>query len=244
MFKRIVAGLVFYVGALLLTLFWASLIVISGILPDRPKNSVTIRGEKMAGIWARSIFGIVPGWHIEVDGRENLPGENDPVVMVANHESLVDILVIYFLRVQFRWLSKESVMRIPLLGRAMRVCGHISINRGDKNSHQAAILASAEWIRRRISMFYFAEGTRSEIPGQMRPFKVGAFKLSSEGGVDVLPIALCGAGRLWRKGSKLPDSATVKIKVLPRTRRTEGETYEAYASRVRSMIETALTTMG
>ena len=51
-------------------------------------------------------------------------------------------------------------------------------------------------------MFYFAEGTRSEIPDQMRPFKVGAFKLSSEGGVDVLPIALCGAGRLWRKGSK------------------------------------------
>lgn len=243
MFKRILAGLVFYGSVFFLTLFWSLSIIISALLPEFTKNGRSNRGHSMAAIWGRTMFGIVPGWRVNVEGRENIPADNDPVVMVANHESLVDILVIYFLKMQFRWLSKESVMRIPILGRAMRVCGHIPLKRGDKSSHEAALRASAEWLKRGISMFFFPEGTRSETPGQMRPFKVGAFKLSAECGVDVLPIALSGAGKVFRKGGKLPDSATVKIKVLPRTRRLEGETYEAYASRVRSMIESALTGM-
>lgn len=243
MFKRMVAGLVFYISVVFLTLFWSLTIILSDLLPEFAKNGRCNRGHAMAAIWGRTMFAIIPGWHVNLEGRENIPANNDPVVMVANHESLVDILVIYFLKMQFRWLSKESVMRIPILGRAMRVCGHIPLKRGDKSSHEAALRASADWLQRGISMFFFPEGTRSETPGQMRPFKVGAFKLSAECGIDVLPIALKGAGKVFRKGATLPDSATVKIKVLPRTRRLEGETYEAYASRVRSTIESALTEM-
>lgn len=243
MLKRILAGIVFYGSVVFLTLFWSLSIILSALLPEFTKNGRSNRGHSMAGMWGRTMFRIIPGWHVKVEGRENIPANNDPVVMVANHESLVDILVVYFLKMQFRWLSKESVMRIPILGRAMRVCGHIPLKRGDKSSHEVALRASAEWLQRGISMFFFPEGTRSETPGQMRPFKVGAFKLSAECGVDVLPIALTGAGKVFRKGGKLPDAATVKIKVLPRTRRFEGETYEAYASRVRSSIESALVGM-
>lgn len=243
MLKRIFAGIIFYPSIVLITLFWASAIVISGWFPSSRKNGVSCRGHNMAGIWGRSIFSVVPGWKVEVEGRENIPGPDDPVVMVANHESMVDILVMYFLRTQFRWLSKASVFRIPIVGPAMLVCGHIPVHRGEKSSHEIALATSAERIRSGISMFFFPEGTRSEIPGQMRPFKVGAFKLSAECGVDVLPIALIGTGKVWRKNGKLPDAATVRIKVLPRTRKIEGETYEAYASRVRSMIESALAGM-
>jgi len=243
MLKRIIAGIIFYPAILVLTFFWSSLIIISGWFPSAKKNGVSRRGHNMSAIWGRSIFSLVPGWKVEVEGRENIPAEGDPVVMVANHESMVDILVMYFLHTQFRWLSKESVLKIPLLGPAMRVCGHIPVKRGDKASHEAALQASAERLRDGVSMFFFPEGTRSEIPGQMRPFKVGAFKLSAECGVDVLPVALRGTGKVWRKNGKLPYAATVRIKVLPRTRLQDGETYEAYAARVRSIIESALAGM-
>ena len=243
MLKRIIAGIIFYPAIFFLTFFWASAIIISGWFPSWGKNGKSRRGHNLSAMWGRSIFSVVPGWKVEVEGRENIPADGDPVVMVANHESMVDILVMYFLRTQFRWLSKESVFKIPLVGPAMRVCGHIPVKRGEKASHETALQASAEWLRGGVSMFFFPEGTRSEIPGQMRPFKVGAFKLSAECGVDVLPVALRGTGKVWRKNGKLPDSATVRIKVLQRTRLQDGETYEAYAARVRSTIESALAEM-
>ncbi len=243
MFKKLIAGIIFYLAIFFLTLLCSLSIIAWELLCKFRKNTLSKQSNAMVGLWGRSVFKVVPGWKVEVEGRENLPKPNDPVVMIANHESLVDILVIYFLKVQFRWLSKASIMRIPILGAAMRASGQIPVIRGDKRSHEAALQASVESLHKGISMFYFPEGTRSEIPGQMRPFKIGAFKLSAECGVDILPIALSGAGKLWRKGGGLPDSATVKIKVLPRTRRLEGETYETYASRVRSTIESALVEM-
>jgi 1-acyl-sn-glycerol-3-phosphate acyltransferase len=237
---RLFAGLVFYTLSTLLTIFWSSVIMLGRLLPAESEAAHTKRAHRSAGRWGTSIFSVIPGWNVEVSGWEYLPQDGDPVVMVANHESLVDILVMYFLGVQFRWLSKESVFKIPFVGPSMRACGYIPIRRGDRNSHEEALAASGEWLRKGINMFFFAEGTRSEIPGQMRPFKIGAFKLASECGVDVLPVAIRGAGKLWRKNGKLPDSATVRLRVLPRTRMLEGETYEAYAARVRSIIGSAL----
>lgn len=236
---RLLAGLVFYTCAPLLTLFWGALICISRLLPPSAPDDRSRRAHRLAGQWGKSLFGVVPGWRVEVTGRDNLPADGDAVVMVANHESLVDILVMYFLDMQFRWLSKESVFRIPVVGPSMRTCGYIPILRGDKNSHEQALSSSAEWIKRGVNMFFFAEGTRSEVPGKMRPFKIGAFKLANENGVDVLPVAIRGAGNLWRKNGRLPDTATVRLSVLPRTRMQEGETYEAYAARVRTIIGSA-----
>jgi 1-acyl-sn-glycerol-3-phosphate acyltransferase len=237
---RLYAGLVFYSLATLMTVFWSAMIGLGRVLPASGPEAHSRRAHRTAGRWGTSVFSVIPGWKVEVSGQENLPQDGDPVVMVANHESLVDILVMYFLGIQFRWLSKESVFKIPLVGPCMRICGYIPIRRGERNSHEEALAASAQWLKKGVNMFFFAEGTRSEIPGQMRPFKIGAFKLANECGVDVLPVAIRGAGKLWRKNGKLPDSATVRLRVLPRTRMLEGETYEAYATRVRAIIESAL----
>ncbi|MEY4632164.1 MAG: hypothetical protein RIQ81_2284 [Pseudomonadota bacterium] len=241
---RLFAGLVFYICAPVLTAFWGGLVGLSQFIPASGPDAYSRRAHRIAGHWGKSMFSVIPGWRVEVTGWENLPADGDAVVMVANHESMVDILVMYFLEIQFRWLSKESVFRIPVVGPAMRACGYIPILRGDRNSHEQALASSAVWIKRGINMFFFAEGTRSEVPGTMRPFKIGAFKLANENNVDVLPVAIRGAGKLWRKNGRLPDSATVRLRVLPRTRMQEGETYEAYAARVRSVIGSAWTELG
>jgi 1-acyl-sn-glycerol-3-phosphate acyltransferase len=191
-----------------------------------------------AVLWSKGIIKVMPWWSIEISGRENLPKPDEAVVIAANHESMADIWGLYCLGVQFRWLSKAEVFKVPLIGRAMRWARYIPIRRGDKGSHSVALDDSAATLKRGIPMAFFPEGTRS-LDGNMRPFKIGAFRLADENNVPILPIALKGAGGLIRKGSGLPFPATIKIKILPPTRRLPDEDYEKYARRVQLMIQNA-----
>lgn len=191
-----------------------------------------------ATVWSRAIMTAMPWWHIKIYGAENLPKSNEPIVIAANHESMADIWGLFCVGIQFRWLSKAEVFKIPVIGTAMRWAGYIPIDRGNKFSHVAALNASASHLRNGIPMVFFPEGTRSK-DGTMRPFKVGAFRLADENQVPILPVVLKGSGNLIKKGSALPFPATIQIKVLPRTCRLPDEGYEAYAARVRSEILSA-----
>jgi len=204
-----------------------------------------IRGKRdgriphaIAGWWSRTIFALIPGWRVEVSGTENIPPANQPCVIVANHESMTDIWVIYFLGMQFRWLGKESIFRIPLVGHAMRRAGYIPIHRGERSSHQTALRDSKERILSGFSMFFFPEGTRSET-AELRPFKIGAFKLARDTGVPILPIVLKGAGALLKKGSAVPRAATVRVQVLPMIADDPSQSLETFAASVRSTIAAA-----
>ena len=97
---------------------------------------------------------------------------------------------------------------------------------------------SADLIRAGLSMLFFPEGTRSET-GELKPFKIGAFKLAREMNVPVLPIAMHGAGKLLRKGTLSPCAASVKIKILPEVYDNPEESIEQFAERVRDIISTA-----
>lgn len=168
-------------------------------------------------------------------GKENFPAENEAVVIVSNHESAADIFSIATLPLQYRWLSKDSVFKIPGIGFSMRAAGYISIQRGNQASHIRALAESARVIQSGVSMLFFPEGTRSET-GELRPFKIGAFKLATEQKVKILPIALKGTRDLVIKNSTLPGSAKVQIRVLPKVDILPGEKLEEYAARVRGLI--------
>ncbi len=204
--------------------------------PDRLSHGA----HWLATLWARSIMHAAPGWRWSYSGFENLPREGEPpVVLVANHQSSADIGSIYLTRAQFRWLSKDTVFRIPMLGTAMRWAGYVSIKRGDRNSHVSALRDSAQWIRRGVSMFYFPEGTRSE-DGRLREFKVGAFRLAIEEGVAVTPVVLCGTREMMLKNSGVPRPAHLMLDVMPKVWPAPSETAEQFAARVRSIIEARL----
>ena len=191
--------------------------------------------------WARAIMFATPGWKWTYLGFENLPSEKDPpVVLVANHQSSADIGAIYLTQAQFRWLSKDSVFKLPCIGSAMKWAGYVSISRGNRSSHVKALKSSSEWIRQGISMFYFPEGTRSE-DGKLQEFKVGAFRLAIEEGVAIQPIVLCGTRDMMLKNSAIPKPARLCLEVMPRVWPEKEETVEAFSERVRRMIADRLT---
>jgi 1-acyl-sn-glycerol-3-phosphate acyltransferase len=171
--------------------------------------------HKIAIIWGRSVMGLMPYWRVVIEGREHLPKDGQAVVMVANHESMTDIWAMYYLGVQFRWLSKDEVFKLPFIGQAMKWSGYVPVNRKNRESGAEAMRQSALRLAMGLPMFFFPEGTRSE-DGKIKAFKLGAFKLAQGAGVPVLPIAIHGAGDLFAKGSLIPGSAAVvRIKILP-----------------------------
>lgn len=198
------------------------------------------RMHEFACSWARGIVSIVPGWSYEVVGKENLPTTNgEPVIVAANHQSAVDILAIMVLSIQFRWLSKASVFNLPLIGLIMNWIDYIPIERGSIDSHKQALRRLTEKLKKKVSVVFFPEGTRSKT-GKLKEFKVGAFKLSKEQDLPILPIALIGTRDMLEKDAFIPAPATMTIKVLPRVKINPGEDLEEFAERVRGMIAAEL----
>jgi 1-acyl-sn-glycerol-3-phosphate acyltransferase len=189
--------------------------------------------------WGRTIFGMTPGWSITIDGQENLPKDRTPMVIVANHQSMTDIFVMYFLGVQFRWLSKDEVFKLPLIGWSMRWAHYVPVRRGARDSHAQALRESEGRLREGLSMLFFPEGTRSS-DGHIKEFKLGAFKVARDTQTPVLPVALDGAHRLLPKGGKIPQRAAVRIRILrPQPPPRPDEDLRSYAEATRQRIITA-----
>lgn len=196
--------------------------------------------HRIACLWGRGLLWLIPGWSYSIEGAHLLPKAwDEPVVVVANHQSSVDICVVLATRFQFRWLSKIEAFRLPLIGSAMRWAGYVPIKRGDKKSHRLALQKSVECLRSGISMIFFPEGSRS-LTGELGSFKSGAFRTAAEANVRILPIAIKGSANLMKKGSLIFNTAHVKVKVLPPLRQPADETLQGFIARIRDMIKTEL----
>lgn len=152
-----------------------------------------------------------PLWRFRWAGAAPVDPRN-PYVVVSNHESFADILLISHLPWEMKWLSKAEIMRIPFIGWCMHIAGDIPVWRGKMDSARDAMATALETLKRRVSVMIFPEGTRS--PGDaMLPFKDGAFRLAIEAGVPVLPLVVVGtrdalAKHDWRMN---PARATVTV---------------------------------
>lgn len=217
-------------------LFYCSIVVIASFIVRQFKgqNAGHDAGHKIAIYWAKAIIWLIPGWHAQVSGHENIPADKK-FIMVANHESLTDIFVILLLGIQFRYLSKASMFRVPLIGQAMQAAGYIGVDRGNRRSQVAALKESRRVVDSGRPMLFFAEGTRSPT-GEILPFKVGAFKLAKDTDAIILPICLKGTRELLVKGSITPGQSTVRVKVLKPVPCLPGEDLDQWASRTRDDI--------
>ena len=140
--------------------------------------------------WARSIL-VVSGIGVSVSGLEHLDPTRSYVFM-SNHQSNFDIPVLLaHLPVQFRWIAKAELFKIPIFGRGMRGAGYISIDRSNRRSAIESLQQAARRIREGTSVMIFPEGTRST-DGTIRPFKKGGFVLAVDAGVPVVPIVVQG----------------------------------------------------
>jgi 1-acyl-sn-glycerol-3-phosphate acyltransferase len=185
-------------GLLASVFVWACIVLVTAVFPfimfpvflvSLPFDRTGAWSHWVGARWGRTIVRLVPGWHVRVEGTERL--RRGPFVIIANHQSQVDILVTFFLDHHFKWLSKRSVFNIPGLGWMMWMCRYIPVVRGDKRSAIRCLDTSADWIRRGVSVIFFPEGTRSP-DGRLQPFKGGAFRVAAQTGAPVLPVLILG----------------------------------------------------
>lgn len=161
--------------------------------------------------WSRLILR-ANGVLVATEGAEHLDPERS-YVCVANHTSMVDIWVLQAaLPLSLRFVAKQELSRIPVLGKAMDSAGNIFIDRGNLTSAFAAYDEAAALIRKGMSAMVFAEGTRSR-DGRLLPFKKGPFLLAIHAAVPVVPVVIEGAFERTPKGSLAvrPGRVTVRV---------------------------------
>ncbi|HEX5909474.1 MAG TPA: lysophospholipid acyltransferase family protein, partial [Thermoleophilaceae bacterium] len=163
--------------------------------------------------WAVFFVALNPLWRLNVTRRDLLPWKG-PAVIVANHASLVDILVVFDLFRPFKWVSKIENFKIPFVGWNMRLNGYVPLLRGDRDSVVAMLARCSELLGKGNPVLFFPEGTRSK-DGQMRPFKDGAFELAMEHRVPLIPVSVHGTSRaLPKHGMVLKEHVDAHVDVL------------------------------
>lgn len=200
------------------------------------------RGAYAAGYVFRKVVvapsTLNPLWTFRTSGE--LPTDmRRPYVVVANHESFVDMLLISHLPTEMKWLSKIEIMKIPFLGWMMRLARDVPLVRGDRRSGVDALDQCRQRLDDKVSVMIFPEGSRSET-GDLNKFKPGAFRLAIEHGHPILPLAVhgtrsCLKSKDWRMGR-----ATAEVRVLQPIE-TTGMTREdlpELRDRVRDLIGT------
>ncbi len=169
----------------------AALLAIS--LPFDRNRAVAGRFLRIVGVLITKTF---PPWRLRVEGRWPPGG---PFVVVANHQSMLDILLLSHVPREMKWVAKDELFRIPWVGWMLRMSGDIAIRRGDADSGGEALARAKRYLARGMSVIIFPEGTRSA-RGTLLPFKSGAFRLALDAGVPVLPIVVHGTAQGMPKG--------------------------------------------
>ena len=153
-----------------------------------------------ARAWSRSILSVA-GVDVRMEGTEHLDADGASII-IANHESWFDVWALAgWLPFDVRFVGKKELTSIPIFGRAWRVCGHIAIDRADRDSAIESMARAGREIKESgLHLMLFAEGTRSP-DGRLQAFKKGPFVLAIEGGVPIVPVSIVGSRPIMPKGS-------------------------------------------
>jgi 1-acyl-sn-glycerol-3-phosphate acyltransferase len=169
--------------------------------------------QKLTWYWATFYVVVYPFWEIElIDKHKLIRGK--PCIVVSNHQSLLDIMILFHLYGYFTWVSKIENFRMPVLGWVMTINGYICVNRKDPKTFPKMFTGIEKALKKNKTIMIFPEGTRSLTSGLGR-FKDGAFKAAVENKVPIVPIVLDGTGRLLPKdGMKISGKTKIIVKVL------------------------------
>lgn len=187
-----------------LTVFVAVIVSILSIL-----GAAQFAGRYVARPWGKIILWITPV-KIQVEGLEHIE-RHQSYVVVANHQSTYDILVLYgYLPLDFKWVMKIELRKVPFIGFACEKMGHIYV---DRRNRQAAIRAMQEAKTKLVdgtSVVFFPEGTRSH-GKDLKPFKKGAFRMAEDLQLPLLPVSIKGADEVLASGGLLITPGTIVL---------------------------------
>ncbi|MBN2383697.1 1-acyl-sn-glycerol-3-phosphate acyltransferase [bacterium] len=192
------------------------------------------------GIWSRMLCFLTPA-KITVTGRQNIDPKQSYII-VSNHQSHYDVLVLYgWLGVDFKWVMKKELRKIPGLGIGCEKIGHIFIDRSNKKAAWASLNAAKDKIVGGTSIIFFPEGTRQEGP-KLGPFKKGAFHMALDLRLPILPITIRGTGKILpaRSQELFPGKVDLIIHPPIETDSYTEKTMPDLIERVRQVIEAKL----
>ena len=210
--KMLLSALIWlYICILTVILYFAVLLCTVLFYPFDKKRTVA---HRQCFWWSDAVIALNPYWKLDISGMNNID-HNRTYVIIANHQSLADIVVAYQLKMQFKWVAKKSLFKIPFIGWSLSLIKHIKLERGNFGSIKKVYREAAQWLRSGMSVLFFPEGTRSET-AEIGDFRNGAFKLAIKERVPILPVVFEGTGTAIPRGSWIFTVKTsARLKILP-----------------------------
>jgi 1-acyl-sn-glycerol-3-phosphate acyltransferase len=210
---------------LILVSVWIWLVFIVAIIPGMLLIILTYLIGKLtdkrlvlvhwaATAWAWILLHSCPYWKVKYYNFDNVP-KKQACVIVSNHQSMLDILVLHRVHRPFKWVSKAENFKTPVVGWVLTLNECLRIERGKSSSATNLFKAARKTLAMGTSLILFPEGTRS-VDGTMRSFKEGAFIMAKESDVPILPIVLDGNYlSLPKQGLMLKQASNIIVKALP-----------------------------
>ena len=194
-------------------LFFTLLIVPTWLLTVLFDKNLRIL-HRLSVWWALSYIYWNPFWKVTLLGEENLQ-KGRPYVVVVNHQSSLDIPLLYRLPLQYRWVAKAELYRVPFVGWNLYLNRHIVIARGNAISARHMVGKCLNSLKNGVSVLIFPEGTRSKT-GRIGRFKEGAFMIAREVNAPILPVLIDGTFDAFsRDGSIANVRQHFIISILP-----------------------------
>ncbi|MBE9532276.1 MAG: 1-acyl-sn-glycerol-3-phosphate acyltransferase [Proteobacteria bacterium] len=167
--------------------------------------------HSIGSLWCRIIL-FISGIKVNITGLSNLP-KSGPVIIASNHQGIFDIPVLQgLLPLQFRWVSKQSLFKIPVIGWTMSFAGYISIDRASATKSLRSLKRAAERIKSGTSVLLFPEGTRGP-DRTLLPFKRGLFFMGTKSGVPLVPISISGTSNIMKDHSVWIKPTIVEVTI-------------------------------
>jgi 1-acyl-sn-glycerol-3-phosphate acyltransferase len=219
------------------TLFW----ILFGILLTLFLASSRTIHFYCAVPWAKTILWGA-GVKIQIRGLSDIDKQK-AYIFIPNHLSFFDIFsLLAYLPVDFKFILKKELIRIPILGWSMKRAGYISIDRSSPAKARRTLEQAVDRIKRGTSLVMFAEGTRG-YNGRLQPLKRGAFQLAMASGVPVVPVAIKGTREIMPKGSFTIRKGSIVIQLkkpietVTYTKQTMPDLIERVSGSITAMLE-------
>jgi len=235
-----IRGLLYWIFGSLLMLILAFFLVLVIPFCKNPADFV----HSVIRIWSKILLTVFCGVRIEVTGRENIDSDRNYII-VSNHRSYTDILIgSAVIPLQFRWLAKKSLFKIPVIGFGMKKAGYIPIVREKSISASRSLQLTKEVLMGGSSVWIFPEGTRTP-EKQLGRFKRGAFLLANEAGKPILPVVIIDSEKIFYR-PLIIRTRKVKVNICTsvyiediKSKGMEGrESIDSLRSAVRQIIQT------
>ena len=198
-----------YLIAFPLLWIWTMFVALTTITFSHWNKAVWL--NRFISFWARTFLYafFIP---VSVTGLENIK-KGQSYIFIANHQSMFDIWTIYgWLPVTFRWLMKQELRKIPFVGTACKLLGHVFIKRGSAAAAHESLMLVERTLQDGICTVIFPEGTRTH-DGQVGPFKKGAFRIALDLNLPIIPISLSGCYEVMNRKAHFVTRHPIKMHV-------------------------------